>query len=485
MRLKEIYHSKEEVIKEGLTYDDVLLIPQLSTVKTRKEVDLSSRITKKLGFKLPIISANMDSVTEANMAIAMARCGGLGIVHRYLPIENQVKEILKVKRSEGLIVENPYCLGEDVILRDAKVLMKENNVSSVLIIDENRKLKGIITQRDVWFEENLDKTLKEIMTKDLITAEPGIKLEEAKEFFKHHKIEKLPIVDKKGILQGLITSKDLNKRMQYPNATKDSKGRLIVGGAIGVVGDYLERTEALLEAGTDVIVVDIAHGHSILEIDVVKKLRKEFGDIQIVGGNVATYEGAVALVNAGVDCVKVGIGPGATCITRKVTGSGVPQLTAVFECSKITEENDIPIIADGGIKNSGDIVKALAAGASSVMVGNLFGGTDESPGQVITKDGRKFKVYRGMASFGANHGRRQLETKKEDVAINDVVPEGVEAYVPYRGSVYDILYQLSGGIKSGLSYNGSNSIEELKIKAKFTKISPAGFQESGVHDVKV
>ena len=330
MRLKEIYHSKEEVIKEGLTYDDVLLIPQLSTVKTRKEVDLSSRITKKLGFKLPIISANMDSVTEANMAIAMARCGGLGIVHRYLPIENQVKEILKVKRSEGLIVENPYCLGEDVILRDAKVLMKENNVSSVLIIDENRKLKGIITQRDVWFEENLDKTLKEIMTKDLITAEPGIKLEEAKEFFKHHKIEKLPIVDKKGILQGLITSKDLNKRMQYPNATKDSKGRLIVGGAIGVVGDYLERTEALLEAGTDVIVVDIAHGHSILEIDVVKKLRKEFGDIQIVGGNVATYEGAVALVNAGVDCVKVGIGPGATCITRKVTGSGVPQLTAVF-----------------------------------------------------------------------------------------------------------------------------------------------------------
>ncbi|MEK6904599.1 MAG: IMP dehydrogenase [Nanoarchaeota archaeon] len=479
--LKEVYRSKEEILREGLTYDDVLLVPQLSDVKTRKEVDLSSRITKNLSFNLPIISANMDTVTEANMAIAMARCGGLGIIHRYLPTEDQVKEVLKVKRSEGLIVENPYCLGEDIILRDAKTLMKENNVSSVLIVDQDRRLKGMITQRDIWFEDNLNKALKELMTREIITAEPGIKLEEAKEFFRQHKIEKLPIVDKKGILHGLITSKDLHKRIQYPNATKDSKGRLLVGAAVGVVGDYLERTEALLDAGSDIIVIDIAHGHSTLELEAIKKIRKEFGDINLIGGNVATYEGAADLVNAGVDCVKVGVGPASICTTRIVTGSGVPQLSAIFDCSKVTYENDIPIIADGGIRTSGDIVKALAAGASSVMFGNLFAGTDESPGHFIMKDGKKMKVYRGMASFGANLGRRQLQDKKENVQINDVVPEGVEAYVPYRGSVYDMLYQLAGGVRSGLSYNGSSSIPELQKKAKFVKMSPHGLRESQAH----
>ncbi len=479
--LKEVYRSKEEILREGLTYDDVLLVPQLSDVKTRKEVGLSSRITKNLSFNLPIISANMDTVTEANMAIAMARCGGLGIIHRYLPTEDQVKEVLKVKRSEGLIVENPYCLGEDIILRDAKTLMKENNVSSVLIVDQDRRLKGMITQRDIWFEDNLNKALKELMTREIITAEPGIKLEEAKEFFRQHKIEKLPIVDKKGILHGLITSKDLHKRIQYPNATKDSKGRLLVGAAVGVVGDYLERTEALLDAGSDIIVIDIAHGHSTLELEAIKKIRKEFGDINLIGGNVATYEGAADLVNAGVDCVKVGVGPASICTTRIVTGSGVPQLSAIFDCSKVTYENDIPIIADGGIRTSGDIVKALAAGASSVMFGNLFAGTDESPGHFIMKDGKKMKVYRGMASFGANLGRRQLQDKKENVQINDVVPEGVEAYVPYRGSVYDMLYQLAGGVRSGLSYNGSSSIPELQKKAKFVKMSPHGLRESQAH----
>ncbi len=483
-KLKEVFYVKQDLIKEGLTYDDVLLMPQLSDIKSRKEVSLRSKLTKNLSFELPIISANMDSLTEANMAIAMARCGGLGIIHRYLPIENQVEEVEKVKRSEGLMIENPYTLGPNSTIREAKTMMDEKKISGILIVDKSRKLIGIVSQKDLWFENNTEKQLHLVMTRDLATLREGAKIEEAKELFRRHKIEKLPVIDQQGKLKGLITSKDLYKRTLYPQASKDKKGRLLVGAAIGVVGDYMERTKALLDAGCDLIVVDIAHGHSTLELDVIKNLRREFGSsLPIVGGNVATYEGAADLVEAGVDAVKVGVGGGSICITRKVTGCGVPQLAAVFDCAKVTEENGIPVIADGGVRTSGCIVKALAAGASSVMLGNMLGGTDESPGQTITREGKRFKVYRGMAGFGANLGRRQLQANKADVSINDVVPEGVEAFVPYRGSVYDILYQLAGGIKSGLSYNGAHNIQELQRKARFIKVTPAGLRESGVHDV--
>ncbi len=427
----------------------------------------------------------MDTVTESGMAIALAREGGIGIIHRFMTIEDQVDEILKVKRSESVMIEQPYTIGPDLTVAEAKKAMAEYGVSG-LLVEEDGKLAGIITRRDITFETNNKRKVSELMTKDVITAKAGITIEQAKEILHKQRIEKLPVVDDKKRIVGLITSKDILKMEQYPHASKDKKGRMLVGAAVGVKGDYLDRTEALLEAGADVIVVDIAHGHSENAINTVHMIKKAFPDCELIAGNVATGEGARDLIKAGVDAVKVGVGSGSICITRVVTGSGVPQLTAVLDSVKVARDYGIPVISDGGIRNSGDMTKALAAGASSVMVGSLFGGTDESPGKTLVKNGKKFKMYRGMASFYASLGRKYREEGPEVVDsddLNDYVPEGVEAMVPYKGSVVEIVRQLAGGLRSGLSYCGAKTIPEMQKNAEFIKMTSAGYIESQPHDV--
>jgi IMP dehydrogenase len=427
----------------------------------------------------------MDTITESGMAIALAREGGIGIIHRFMTIEDQVDEILKVKRSESVMIEQPYTIKPDVAMAEAKKAMIEYNVSG-LLVEESSKLVGIITRRDITFEKNNKLKVSELMTKDVITAKPGITIEQAKEILHNQRIEKLPVIDDKKHIVGLITSKDILKMEQYPHASKDRKGRLLVGAAVGVKGDYLERTEALLEAGADIIVVDIAHGHSENAINTVHMIKKAFPDCELIAGNVATGEGTHDLIKAGVDAVKVGVGSGSICITRVVTGSGVPQLTAVIDSVKVAREYNIPIVSDGGIRNSGDITKALAAGASSVMIGSLFGGTDESPGKTLVKNGKKYKMYRGMASFYASLGRKYREEGPQVVDsddLNDYVPEGVEAMVPYKGSVVEIIRQMVGGLRSGLSYCGAKKIQEMQMNAKFIKITSAGYTESQPHDV--
>jgi IMP dehydrogenase len=434
---------------------------------------------------MPIISANMDTVTESGMAIALAREGGIGIIHRFMTIEDQVDEILKVKRSESVMIEQPYTIKPDLTVAEAKKAMAEYSVSG-LLVEEAGKLLGIITRRDITFEKNNKLKVSELMTKDVITAKVGITIDQAKDILHNKRIEKLPVVDDKKHIVGLITSKDILKMEQYPYASKDKKGRLLVGAAVGIKGDYLERTEALLEAGADVIVVDIAHGHSENAINTVHMIKKAFPDSELIAGNVATGEGSRDLIKAGVDAVKVGVGSGSICITRVVTGSGVPQLTAVIDSVKVARDYDVPIISDGGIRNSGDITKALAAGASSVMIGSLFGGTDESPGKTLVKNGKKYKMYRGMASFYASLGRKYREAGPQVVDsddLNDYVPEGVEAMVPYNGSVVEIIRQMAGGLRSGLSYCGAKTIPEMQTNAEFIKITSAGYIESQSHDV--
>lgn len=472
-------------IVQGLTFDDVLLVPKRSPIVSRSQTNLRTKLSRNITLNIPIISANMDTVTESGMAIALAREGGIGIIHRFLTIEDQVDEILKVKRSESVMIEQPYTVKPDLTVAEAKKAMAEFSVSG-LLVEEGGKLLGIITRRDITFEKNNKLKVSELMTKDVITAKAGITIDQAKEILHNKRIEKLPVIDDKKHIVGLITSKDILKMEQYPYASKDRKGRLLVGAAVGVKGDYLERTEALLEAGADIIVVDIAHGHSENAINTVHMIKKAFPSCELIAGNVATGEGSRDLIKAGVDAIKVGVGSGSICITRVVTGSGVPQLTAVIDSVKVARDYGVPIVSDGGIRNSGDITKALAAGASSVMIGSLFGGTDESPGKTLVKNGKKYKMYRGMASFYASLGRKYREAGPQVVDsddLNDYVPEGVEAMVPYKGSVVEIIRQMAGGLRSGLSYCGAKTIPEMQNNAEFIKITSAGYIESQSHDV--
>ena len=474
-------------LKEGLTFDDVLLIPKRSHIISRTQTNLRTKLSRNITLNIPFVSANMDTVTESGMAIALAREGGIGIIHRFMSIQDQVDEVLRVKRSESVIIEQPYTIKPDSTAKEARIAMDRFGVSG-LLVEESSKLTGIITRRDISFLDSLDTKVSDLMSKDVITAKEGITIEKAKEVLHQHRIEKLPVVNSNKHIIGLVTSKDILKMEEYPFASKDKKGRLLVGAAVGVKGDYLERTEALLESGADSIVVDIAHGHSDNAINTVRNIKKAFPSCELIAGNVATGEGTKDLISAGVDAVKIGVGSGSICITRVVTGSGVPQLTAVMDSVKIAKDHDIPLISDGGIRTSGDATKAIAAGSSSVMVGSLFGGTDESPGKTLVKNGKKFKMYRGMASFYASLGRKFREEGPEIVDsddLNDYVPEGVEAMVPYKGSVVEIIRQLVGGLRSGLSYCGAETILDMQNNANFVKISSAGFLESQPHDVDV
>ena len=475
----------EREIQDSLSYDDVLLVPKFSNITSRKHVDTSSQLTRGIKINVPIISANMDTVTESATAIAMARQGGIGIIHRFLPIKEHVEEVLAVKRSEAIIIEKPYTLSPEHTVKDAKILMGQKKITGIPVVDNAGRFAGILTRKDLMFEDNNLRVIADVMTPkpDAVTAPVNTSVEAAKEIFRENKIEKLPLVDKNGILKGLITAKDILKREMYPLASKDSKGRLLVGGAIGVRGDYLERAEALVNAECDVLCIDIAHGHSQTVIETIKALRERFSDVKIIAGNVATAEGTLDLINAGADAIKCGVGGGSVCSTRIVTGSGVPQFSAVFGCAEVANDAGIPIIADGGIKSSGDIVKALAAGASTVMLGNLLAGTEESPGQTVIKNGRKFKIFRGMAGFGANISKRERENSFDD--ISDVVPEGVEGTVPYKGNLSEVIYQLLGGLRSGMSYCGAHTIEELWKNAEFIKITSAGMKESHPHDIDI
>ena len=473
-------------IREGITFDDVLLVPKFSSITSRSETDLSTRLSKNISLNIPLISANMDTVTESTMAVTMAREGGIGIIHRFLTIEEQANQVLKVKRSGSVMIENPYQINDNQSISTAFEIMNDKEVSGLLVVNSESKLVGILTERDVLFESpNSDKLVNELMTKDVVTSKPNTTVSEAKEILKNNRIEKLPLIDDDKNIHGLFSSQDILNTENYPDASKDKKGRPLVGAAVGVKGDFLERTEALLEANTDVIVVDIAHGHSENAITTVKNIKKAFPDCELIAGNVATAQGTEDLIKAGVDAVKVGVGSGSICITRVITGSGVPQLTAVMDCAEIAKKYDIPIISDGGTKTSGDATKALAGGASTVMLGSMLSGTDESPGSTISKNGKRYKIYRGMASLAAARGRKSKETGLVDLAddLNDYVAEGVEGFVPYKGTVTDIIKQITGGIRSGLSYCGGHTISQMQENAEFIKMSGAGFAESKPHDV--
>ena len=466
-------------MKTGITFDDVLLVPKKSSVNSRKNISVKTRLTKNIELNNPIVSSNMDTVTESEMAIAMARNGGIGIIHRFNSIEEQVKMVEEVKRAEGLIIRDPYCVNLVTSLEDIKSLMKSKKVHS-LLVSERGQLQGIITSRDIRFYKN-GNTAQEIMTprEKLIVGKPDISFEEATELLDKNRIEKLPLVDPDNNIKGLITSKDILNQINRPHASLDGHGRLLVGAAIGVK-DYLERAESLVAVDVDVLVIDIAHGHSDLAINTLKTLKEKF-EVDVIVGNVATVEGTEALIRAGADGVKVGVGPGSICITRIVTGSGVPQLTAVLNSATVAKKYNVPIIADGGIRNSGDVTKALAAGASTVMLGSVLAGTDESPGDLLTKDGRRVKIIRGMAGYGANMSKRERENVRSEVF--DIVPEGVEGMVPYRGSVKDIIKQLVGGLQSGISYCGATNIYEMQSNAEFIRVTGSGKKESGSHDV--
>lgn len=473
-------------IREGLTFDDVLLVPKYSNVTTRSQTDLSTKLSRNISLSIPFVSANMDTVTESAMAVTIAREGGIGIIHRFLSIREEADEVLRVKRSGSVMIENPYTVQVNTTIRDARIYAGKMGISGLLVVDEER-LAGIVTDRDFRFGADEDRPVADIMTRDVVTASPGISVQDAKKMLRDNRVEKLPMTDHDGRIRGLFTSKDITNIEDYPMASKDPKGRPLVGAAVGVKGDFLERTEALLDAGADVIVVDVAHGHSENAIFAVKNIKKAFPGCEVIAGNVATASGASDLIRAGVDAVKVGVGSGSICITRVITGSGVPQLTAVIDCARVGQDNEIPIISDGGTRTSGDATKALAAGASSVMLGSILGGTDESPGTVLTKNSKRYKVYRGMASLAASIGRKSKETGsvsfEED--LNDYVAEGVEALVPYKGSVTDILKQMTGGIRSGLSYCGAHTIQAMQNNAEFVRMSRAGFAESQPHDVSV
>jgi len=471
----------------ALTYDDVLLVPQYSDVESRRKLSTSTQLTLKIPMRIPIVSANMDTVTEHEMGIVMARAGGIGFIHRFMTIDDQVRQVMRVKKAESFVVDNPITLKITDTVGDVKRIVEETYTGGIVILDESEKVVGIVTTRDLLFEENGHRALSEVMTGKVITAPADTTLKQAEKILHEHRIEKLPLVDADGRLTGLITVKDIMKLAEYPDATKDTRGRLAVGAAVGVKGTELKRVERLLDAGADCIVVDIAHGDSKAEIEIIRQIRKNFPTTQIIGGNVATAEGTQRLIDAGADTVKVGVGPGSICITRIVAGAGVPQLTAVMQCAEVARPQGIPVIADGGIRTSGDIVKALAAGASTVMIGSLLAGTDESPGMLMTRKGHRYKASRGMASLQATLSRKAREGEGEITReeIEDYVSEGVEAAVPYRGSAREMLKQLVGGLQSGMSYTNAHSIEELHEKAVLVRMTPVGLKESHPHDVEV
>ncbi|HSL28777.1 MAG TPA: IMP dehydrogenase [Anaerolineales bacterium] len=472
--------------KTALTYDDVLLVPQYSDVDSRRTLSTKSWLTKKISLQVPIISANMDVVTESDMAIAMSREGGIGIIHRFMTIAAQARHIERVKKAESFIVDKPITMTEAHTVGDVKRVVAETGTGGILILDQDERLVGIVSTRDLLFENEEGKPVGAIMSRHVHSASPDTSLKEAERLLHEHRVEKLPLVDSNGRVAGLVTLKDIMKITQYPKATKDSKGRLSVGAAVGVRDREMRRVEAVLQAGADCIVVDIAHGDSQLEIEMIKNIRQHFPDAQIIGGNVATADGTRRLIEAGADAVKVGVGPGSICVTRIVAGSGVPQLTAVIECAEAARDYGVPIIADGGIRQPGDLAKAIAAGAHTAMVGSLLAGTDESPGLIMTRRGHRYKASRGMASLEANIQRNKREgndlTHEE---IEEYVAEGVEAAVPYRGRVREVLTQLVGGLQSGMSYSGAHSIEEFQEKATFVQMTGAGLKESGPHDVEV
>ena len=468
----------------ALTFDDVLLVPGHSLTHP-KDVDTASRFTRGITLNVPFASAAMDTVTESEMAIAMARAGGIGVLHKNMSIERQAREVDIVKRSESGMIMNPFTLGPDATLREAVALMGRFKISGVPIVDPDGRLVGIITNRDLQFERSLDRPLREVMTAEgLVTAPLGTTLDEAEAVMGRRRIEKLPVVDESGRLKGLITVKDIHKRRQFPGANKDQHGRLRVAAAVGAGGDFLARARALVDAGVDVLIIDTAHGHSEGVLQATARVREAFPDTQLVAGNVATRDGARALVERGVDAVKVGVGPGSICTTRVVTGVGVPQLTAVMDA--VEGAGDVPIIADGGIKYSGDIVKALAAGASSVMMGSMLAGTEESPGESILMEGRRFKMSRGMGSLGAmQEGSADRYFQEGEMSAKKLVPEGIEGRVPYKGPVGDVIYQMAGGLRSGMGYVGCASIEALRTEAQFVRITSAGLRESHPHDVTI
>ncbi len=467
-------------IPEALTFDDVLLVPSKSTVLPA-QVDTHTRLTRNITLNIPIVSAAMDTVTESHLAIALAQQGGIGIVHRSMPIERQAMEIDKVKRSESGMIVDPVTVGPKNRISDAQEIMRKYKISGVPVTTDG-KLVGILTNRDLRFETRFDLPVEQVMTREnLITVPVGTTLEEAEQILHKHRVEKLPVVDEGFYLKGLITVKDIQKKIKYPNAAKDAHGRLRVGAAVGATGDFLERAQELVKTKVDILVVDTAHGHSTRVLDAVRALKHALPDVDLAAGNVATFEGACDLIQLGVDAVKVGIGPGSICTTRVVTGAGVPQITAVAECARAAEKAGVPLIADGGIKFSGDITKAIAAGASTVMLGSLFAGTEESPGETILYQGRTFKSYRGMGSIaamsaGSDRYGQFTETSKP-------VPEGIEGRVPYKGVLAEMVAQLVGGLRSGMGYCGCATIDELHQKARFIRITSAGLRESHVHDV--
>lgn len=468
--------------KEGLTFDDVLLIPQEANFHPRETV-LSTRLTNKIKLGIPIMTAAMDTVTESSMAIAIAREGGIGIIHKNMSIDEQAGEVDKVKRSEHGVIVDPFFLSPEHTLQDAEELMAKFKISGVPIT-ENDKLVGILTNRDLKFEVDFSKKIKECMTcENLVTAPVGTTLDEAKDILRKNKIEKLPIVDSNGNLKGLITIKDIEKAVQYPNSARDENGRLLVGAALGVTEDVLERAKRLVDAKVDVVVLDSAHGHSYNIANCLRKIKAEFPDLQVIAGNIATAEAAEYLIEAGADAIKVGIGPGSICTTRVVAGIGVPQITAIYDVAQVAQKYNIPVIADGGIKFSGDIVKAIAAGADVIMAGSILAGCEESPGETEIYQGRQFKVYRGMGSLGAmNDGSKDRYFQEGNKKL---VPEGVEGRVPYKGLAADTIYQLLGGLRSGMGYCGTRTIEELKQNGKFVRITGAGLKESHPHDVYI
>ena len=472
----------EKFQKEGLTFDDVLLVPGASDVLPR-DVKVDTWLTKEIHLNIPIMSAGMDTVTESGMAIAMAREGGIGVIHKNMTIDEQAREVDKVKRSEHGIIVDPIYLGPDNLLQDAEDLMARYRISGVPVTVDG-KLVGIITNRDMRFETDMSKQIGEVMTKEgLVTAPEGTSLDDAKRLLWEHRIEKLPLVDGAGNLRGLITIKDIEKTKKYPNSAKDSNGRLLAAAAIGVGKDMLERAEALVRANVDVLIVDTAHGHSAGVIRSVKKLREAFPHTNLIAGNVATGEATEALIEAGADAIKVGIGPGSICTTRVIAGIGVPQITAVYDCSRVAARYHVPVIADGGIKYSGDMAKALAAGASVVMLGNLLAGTQESPGEMVIYQGRSYKVYRGMGSLGAMKAGSKDRYFQEN--MDKLVPEGIEGRVPYKGTVADSIYQMVGGLRASMGYCGAKDLEAMRSETKFVRITNAGLIESHPHDINI
>lgn len=481
MQLNNEYSNR--FVGEGLTFDDVLLVPAESDVLPA-DVDLGTQLTKKLRLNVPVMSAAMDTVTEYRMAIAIAREGGIGVIHKNMPIDAQAEQVDMVKRSENGVITNPFFLKSGHTLGDADALMGKFRISGVPIVDDDGRLIGIITNRDMKFETDMNRRIEEVMTSEgLITGLEGTTLDEAKEILRRNRIEKLPIVDKDYKLKGLITIKDIEKVMKYPNSAKDDNGRLLCAAAIGVTNDVLDRAGALIDVGVDALVLDSAHGHSANIMRCVRLVKEKYPDIQLIAGNVATAEATEALIKAGADCVKVGIGPGSICTTRVVAGIGVPQVTAILQCAEMGDRYGIPVIADGGIKYSGDIVKAIAAGGSVVMMGSMLAGCEEAPGETEVYQGRQFKVYRGMGSLGAMaKGSKDRYFQQNNKKL---VPEGVEGRVPFRGAVSETIYQMMGGLRSGMGYCGAHNIQELRTKSKFVRITSAGLKESHPHDIYI